>query len=281
MTQIQTFRVAELIENPESTSIHADFDPAGADAWLVDDIRANNVVVPIIVRPDKVISDGHRRRRACLHLGITDIPGFQSSDVFRSAQLARHMGTYARCMLYRAEIEQLVSEGKAAKLANLPNVGADGPRRDIEQEWIKLEKILGVERATLTKGVKLLADLDTMRNDPDLTHQAAKIAHIFRNRGLWPALRMLGEETASVADEVDCRRWETDEKPRQKKPPKKFVKCAKKPAPKKEHWQTKLLSHIRDIRAAFDKRGLLDDDTNGAIVTLERAIDTPALKVAA
>ena len=56
--------VGELRESPEQKQIHADFDPAGKDAWLVDDIRQHGILLPLLVDAHKQVRDGHRRLAA-------------------------------------------------------------------------------------------------------------------------------------------------------------------------------------------------------------------------
>lgn len=300
MTEIKLFRIDELKANPESISTHQDFDPALQDSWLVEDIRKNGVLLPICVRPDKVISDGWRRWRASQHLGLKEIPGFESEDVFASAQLARQLTVFAKINLYRARLEELVQRGKDLRTENLSShklrgADPDNKRHQLEQDWVLVETVLDVNRQTLMRGLTLLADIEEQEktDDKDTFDQAQKYRNVFRTRGIWATLRMRGETVEPNEESADCNQWEADSEPepipraKRKQSPDAIKACVKE-APKAERatlkppaWQPSLLSHLRDVRDAFDKHDILDAEATTAFGVLETKIEKPVLKLAA
>ena len=213
--------------NPKNKQIHDDFDPRGRDAWLVEDIRANGIADPVTVFPNGLLDDGHRRLFSVKHLKRTTIPAIilKTTDeeaAYRSAQLACQMKIFAKCLLYREKISALVERCSKQRAANFKmKLGSSVADSNlVHQEWIKLETVLNVSRRNLTAGVKLLARIDQMResDDPDQIELANRAEFIFRNQGIKPTLRMLGElQSDDGSDneiddlEPDCGAWRSDE----------------------------------------------------------------------
>lgn len=66
-------KVTDLKEHPKNKIF---FDDLEGDAWseFLESIRTSGVIVPIVVTKDNVIISGHQRVKACIALGIDEIP---------------------------------------------------------------------------------------------------------------------------------------------------------------------------------------------------------------
>lgn len=66
-------KVTDLKEHPKNKIF---FDDLEGDAWseFLESIRTSGVIVPIVVTKDNVIISGHQRVKACIALGMDEIP---------------------------------------------------------------------------------------------------------------------------------------------------------------------------------------------------------------
>lgn len=223
-TQLVEVQVSRLRESPEQKRIHADFDPQGADAWLVEDIRRRGILVPLLILPDCLVKEGHRRLAVARYLKLQTVlclvvTAGDAAEVFQSAQLGRVLTVYAKCVLYRPLIEQAVAKGKEIKRGNLRagDVVPESAER-IEQQWIQIEKVLGLNRRTLQRGVKLLSEIQSLSRSaqPDARQRAERIVTTFRNHGLMPALRLIDADAPNYeTNEGDPGQWEVQDAKRQ------------------------------------------------------------------
>lgn len=187
---VRNVPIPSIRENPRNQDYHADFDPKGRDAWLVDDIRQNGVLVPAVVGPDgRSLEDGHRRKWACEYLKMETMPVVVCSEsgekVFRSAQLHRNLTVYAKVKLYRGKIEELVRRGNSLKGA-----GHDKEKsHQLDDEWDAFSAAAGVSRNKLHRGLNLLRKVEELRNSTSLKDQrhAEILENTFRCRGVTPA----------------------------------------------------------------------------------------------
>ena len=222
--QIIDLPIDRIRINPRNKRVHDDFDPHGRDSWLVEDIREHGVLDPVMLFPNGMLDDGHRRLFSVKYLKRATIPAIvlkatDEAAAFHSAQLARQMKVFAKCVLYREQIGELVKRGHEQRERNLrAGLGSSVADANIgHQEWIKLETILNVSRRNLTAGVKLLDRLDAMREgaDADKAELAGRAEFIFRNQGIKPTLRMLDDidaEECEIGDlEPDCGAWRSEE----------------------------------------------------------------------
>lgn len=78
----------DLRENPRNTKIHTDED---VDE-VVASIKAFGFTIPILVAPDDMIIAGHKRNRAALKMGMTEVPTIVaegwSDDMIRAYVIA-------------------------------------------------------------------------------------------------------------------------------------------------------------------------------------------------
>jgi hypothetical protein len=224
--QIVRVPTAQLRESPEQKQIHADFDAAGRDSWLVADIKVRGILQPLLIAPDKVIKDGWRRWNVAKALQHADVPCVvltgDLDSVFASAVLGRVLSLYAKCVVYRAGIEQLLGGNLAKRNSRLKqSAGSDDNSAALEQAWIKVEEVLGVPRSSLINGVRLLARIEALSGSDKMEDRdrANRVACIFRNRGLYPALRLIDERTSdeiaeSFDEPADCARWDVQDSKR-------------------------------------------------------------------
>lgn len=219
MYTIQTvvnLRLDDIVESRVRQAIHPDIDLQARDAWLLENIQQYGILQPVLVTPGGSLIDGHRRLACARHLQLATIPACvieAGDEAFASAQLSRQLTIYAKCVLYREQIGVALAQGKAARKAHLLYAPGDSGEDD-GQLWIRLEESLGTNRQLLSKGARLLDKLDEMRDNGENPDKIARLTHIFRNRGVGPARRMLGETTGTTtptADEpVDCALWGGD-----------------------------------------------------------------------
>jgi len=210
---VRQIPITKISENPANWELHGAFDPHGRDKWLVDDVREHGVLMPLIVLGDGALYDGHRRRRAAWFVGMQTVPvvvldSAESAAAYKSAQLGRTMSVYAKCLLYRNDIEKAVEESRLQSVANLQNQGDRTPERsDANELWVELELILGKSRRVLAGGIKLLQTIEEMRAKGEYD-KAARLENTFRDRGHSPAMRLLGEKETPLSDEVDPQDWQ-------------------------------------------------------------------------
>ena len=76
------FSIDQINRAKENDSIYDKFGVANADdRELVESIRANGILEPLVITADKVLLSGHRRRAAARYLGLKTVP-VRILDVF-------------------------------------------------------------------------------------------------------------------------------------------------------------------------------------------------------
>lgn len=251
--QIRLIPLTRLSESPANWLIHGPFDPTGRDAWLIEDIRLNGVLTPIQIHPDGKIHDGHRRSRAAAAAGLTSIPAItmgpiESAVAFKSAQMGRNLSLYAKCIIFREELDRVRLDARAVRQGNLQRaVTRNAESEELEDAWVALELALGVGRRYIQRGMHVLDQIKALREAGD-TEQAGKAEQIFREKGLNPAQRFLGgdkhkpetmatanrgaEPAESDEEELDVAEWVPAREPRKPristpKPELAIATCAK------------------------------------------------------
>jgi hypothetical protein len=282
--------LGKLHESPKNRLLHADIDFQGRDSLLLADIERHGILLPFVILPNMEIKDGHRRFAVAKKLGLATVPCLiaEAGDgdaMFTSAQLARHLTLFAKCLLHRERIEALCARGEAVNHANLKFQQTDA-RSDAEavaQSWIQLEEALGASRRYLSGGVKLLATLETMskHHDAEERGRAGRVIQTFRNRGLKPAMRLLGEsvEAYTGGDEPDVAEYTSSDD----EPAAAAAKSTAKPASKKRgvnpnviplagNWQRIASRYVNDLRGLLQDNNRLTPGANEALSALTRVI---------
>lgn len=280
--------VCKLTVSPDNALIHADIDFAGRDSWFLEDIRNQGILMPLIIHEDYEVGEGHRRLAAAKKLKLERVPclmakGADKKTVFNSAQLGRHLTLFAKCAMHRRRIEELVQRGKDHQQRNLRQASDHQGRGDadpLQQDWIRMEEVLGVSRDSLIRGVKLLSTIEALTRDPsfDEKQRGLRICAIFRCRGLNPALRMMGEKIkpGSGDTEPDVGAWQADDgEPVPAKPARKTVKkCAAKDGPAViemlplEH----VVGYVCEIRRTFSHHGIRGPEVDSALALILDAV---------
>ena len=63
------FPIDQIKQAPENESIYDNFGVANSDDWqLVESIRGNGILEPLVISADSVLLSGHRRRAAARRL---------------------------------------------------------------------------------------------------------------------------------------------------------------------------------------------------------------------
>ena len=290
---IRALAIDAVLESDANWDLHGRFDPSGRDKWLCDDVLKNGILDPVLVTPQCNLKDGHRRLRAGRHVGLKVVPAIQISsegegDAFRSAQLGRQMSVYAKCVLYRPEIDRLLDLGRARQLSALnnqadPDESDPGPERDFDDEWAGLEGMLNCSRRTLTRGVRLLSRISEMRGSNLSADKSLgdRVTTVFRERGLKPALRLLGdcEESSSEdgdPEEPDCADWADSNTGRSVRDSRR-VALAKKPD---KSWITESYRLLAKVETSLKDHGLLSAKLTRALDDIETALRSAEKKSA-
>jgi len=63
-------KISDLHRHPLNSRIYSD----KPDAGLIESIRENGVMVPVVITPDNQVISGHRRVAACKVVGVVDVP---------------------------------------------------------------------------------------------------------------------------------------------------------------------------------------------------------------
>ena len=203
--------IVQIRLDEANLDIHLPFEPQGHDRCLVEDIKANGVLVPLALTAEGKCADGRRRLLSAKHAGLKTVPVIASEGdaaaMHKSAQLGRSMSVFAQCVMFGSEIKNVLTMGRSRT----------GDSDVVEMEWQRIEAMLGRNRKTLQRGVSLL---DRLAAEPENDRQAAlfdRVTTTFQRMGLKPALRFMGEtgqsETEDEADEceVDQADWVTEE----------------------------------------------------------------------
>lgn len=293
--------LVDLVDNTANADYHGTLDVHGKDAWFVEDVAAHGVLMPLLLSPDgRTISDGHRRKAAAMHCGLESVPcvvlAAGDNAAFASAQLGRELSLYAKCRLYAERIRPLVDKGAAQ--VGLHNTVPDEAERaaaveELDEAWVAVEEVLGVSRKSLRQGVKLLDKLNAFAasTDPREVATATKVTHVFRDRGLRPAQRLLGEEDDDACDPIeqaqhpDCSSWSAHDTSPIKRPAPKAqaqaspspARAAKKRASTKKVdmsglWRDDCLYLLSEVKAVLEDAGELTTQRDAAINALREAL---------
>jgi ParB family chromosome partitioning protein len=75
---MNTRSIADLRPHPKNAEIYGDY----ADADLVESVRINRVLTPLLITEDGVVINGHRRLDAARRNGLAEVPVvvFESTD---------------------------------------------------------------------------------------------------------------------------------------------------------------------------------------------------------
>ena len=97
--QIIDLPIDRIRINPRNKRVHDDFDPHGRDSWLVEDIREHGVLDPVMLFPNGMLDDGHRRLFSVKYLKRATIPAIvlkatDEAAAFHSAQLGHSRALY-------------------------------------------------------------------------------------------------------------------------------------------------------------------------------------------
>jgi hypothetical protein len=292
--RVVQLEVKTLVENPENWQLHGQFDPMGKDKKLCADVAREGVLLPILVLPNGQIIDGHRRRRAAMTAKLETIPGIVSEiddadQAYASAQLGRNMSIYAKCLLFRKEIEAVANASTQTKQANLTNSTKNESKMNVNDEWVTLELILGTNRRALVRGLKLLRIIDDLNASGDYD-QAGRVRQVFRDRGIAPARRMLGidshDQPSEESDEADCLEWsiedDTHKNGRRGKTGKKNKKRTPAPADKTppssaaekpaDKWQKDANKHLAELERILKEHKCFSSKVQQALDVVEEAI---------
>ena len=170
------FPIDQIMQAPENESIYDNFGVANSDDWeLVESIRANGVIEPLVITADKVLLSGHRRRAAARYLGLQTVPVRMLEEVF-----FKNLNKKERLNLLRMYNQQ--REKSAAEKIREAMVGVDPSMAHIELKMFnQRRKALNSTSGEITiTGVKTRSKITTLQ-----FLEAAK-AVIQKEKEYWP-----------------------------------------------------------------------------------------------
>ena len=169
------FPIDQIKRAPENESIYDNFGVANSDDWdLVESIRANGVIEPLVITADNVLLSGHRRRAAARYLGLKTVP-VRIQDVF-----FQNLSKQERLNLLRMHNQQ--REKSASEKIREAMVGIDPKAAHVElKEYNQRRKSLDSTSGEITIiGTKTRAKITTLQ-----FLKAAKAA-IQKEKKYWP-----------------------------------------------------------------------------------------------
>ena len=169
------FSIDQINRATENESIYDNFGVANADDWeLVESIRANGILEPLVITADKVLLSGHRRRAAARYLGLKTVP-VRIHDVF-----FQNLSKQERLNLLRMHNQQ--REKSASEKIREAMVGIDPKAAHVElKEYNQRRKSLDSTSGEITIiGTKTRAKITTLQ-----FLKAAKAA-IQKEKKYWP-----------------------------------------------------------------------------------------------
>jgi N6-adenosine-specific RNA methylase IME4 len=136
----------KLKAHPLNIQIYRDAEP---DDGLLESVKANGILEPIVVTPDGTILSGHRRWRAALSLGLRDVPTreiifdneLDEQERFIEFNHYRNK-TFSQKMREAEKLKEIVSARARKKQQAQGEIGYTGGRPKKE---IVLEKTLGLK----------------------------------------------------------------------------------------------------------------------------------------
>lgn len=181
---------SKLQPHPLNASLYGD----GADADLVESVKQNGVLSPILATKNNIVISGHRRLNAAMMAGLKSVPVIytRATDQLEIEELLITANTQrqktaeqiAREAARLLEIEK--ERAKKRQLANLNNqdfVPVNLPEREKgEAREIVAEK-LGVKPSTMERSIKVVQKADELR-DAGEGEQAAELLDTLNNKSV-------------------------------------------------------------------------------------------------
>jgi hypothetical protein len=170
------FPIKEIKQAPENESIYDNFGVAKSDDWqLVQSIRDNGILEPLVITADRFLLSGHRRLAASNFIGLLTVPVRKHKDVFFS-----NLNTQERLDLLRLHNQQ--REKSPSEKIREAMVGLDPKVAHAELKiFNQRRKALDSATGEITiRGIKARAKITTLQ------FLAAAKAAIEKEREYWP-----------------------------------------------------------------------------------------------
>jgi ParB-like chromosome segregation protein Spo0J len=218
LARIEMWDPNGLNDHPLNAQIYGD----EVDAELVESIRTSGVLVPLTVTSDLTVISGHRRRKAAIAAGLSEVPcivqPIDDPDLLeraliesnrqrtktneqRAREAARLLDIEKRLAAKRVELsqakpgEQIGRKGvKPVSPPTKPEENADsGKSRE------RIGKVVGMSGPTVTAAVEVVQKIDEAKAAGDTT-KAEKLTATLNTKGVKPALRE-ARQPAPVSEE--------------------------------------------------------------------------------
>ena len=255
MYKIVTVPIRLLEEHPDNYALHGPFDAQGKDRELCQDVAENGVLVPILIDQDNTILKGHRRVYAASLAGATEIVAVRKqcseSENFPSYKIQRNYSIYAKAVLLYTRVHELLADSAS------------------EEEWFRFEQLSGEKRHTMLTAVGLLDQCFDLANSSfsEVVERSHRLDQTFRDRGIMPAVRMIGLETHDLDHvEPDCADYQGGAAEEIEEP---HVRHAERP----ERWIEDAYRLLAGIEKHLREHGVYDDQCKCALDLLELVLD--------
>lgn len=226
LAKIEMWDPRGLNDHPSNVEIYGD----EIDETLVESVRANGVIQPLIVTSSLTVVSGHRRKRAAIAAGLSEVPCIiypgddpdrvewsliesnrqrEKTTEQRAREAARLLEIEKRLAAKRKEATQAVpgeqvgrKEVKPVSPPTKPEENADsGKSRE------RIGKVVGMSGPTVSAAVEVVHKIDAAKAAGD-TETAAKLTETLNTRGVKPALREARQPAPAeddIAGEMDLR----------------------------------------------------------------------------
>lgn len=170
------FPIDQIKQAPENQLIYDNFGVANSDDWeLVESIKANGVIEPLVISADKVLLSGHRRRAAARYLGLETVPVRILEEVF--FQNLRAKERLNLLSMYNQQREKSASEKIREAM-----VGVDPSMAHIELKMFNQRR----KALNSTSGEITITGMKTRSRITTFQFLEATIAVIQKEKDYWP-----------------------------------------------------------------------------------------------
>lgn len=216
--------VAELRPHPDNARIYGDT----ADSDLIESIRANGILSPILIAHDNRVISGHRRYDAAYQLGMDEVPVvlFRSEDeldILEALIESNRQRSKDGVIIGReyATLQDIINK-RESRQGNNQYTNGDGASEkrfsDAQKPSRQAAAQLGVSQPTATKAAQTIKAIDNLKEqgkqreanqlEATLRHNISKAHAQAQEAGIIP-LSKPKEEQPTDPDYITIAEWQT------------------------------------------------------------------------
>lgn len=216
---LETRKIDELRNHPLNLKVFGELANSGPDAELVESVKVNGILQPILVTATNVVLSGHRRKLAAVRAGLKEVPvivrhditgGLEGDRAWFEANRNREMTVEQRALWYeqRAEIEAMAAKEreKSGKKVDPEPKGQNVPRVGKAKDLAAREA--GIDKRTADKAVEVVHKIKEAEAAGDV-ETAADLRETLNTKSVAAAHRKATakppvESPASLVDAIGC-----------------------------------------------------------------------------